>query len=55
MKDGTVYDANEFNNSSSSSFLKGYTSVEFNKVIDNTCIHRLSTFFLTIILLNVKK
>ena len=55
MKDGTVYDANEFNNSSSSSFLKGYTSVEFNKVIDNTCIHMLSTFFLTIISLNTKK
>lgn len=34
MKDGTVYDANEFNGSASSSFLKGYTSVEFNKVID---------------------
>lgn len=34
MKDGTVYDASKFNRSASSSFLKGYTSVEFNKVID---------------------
>lgn len=34
MKNGAVYDANEFNSSASSSFLKGYTSVEFNKVID---------------------
>ena len=34
MKDGTIYDNSKFNSSSSSSFLKGYTSVEFNKVID---------------------
>lgn len=34
MKDGTVYDTTYFNSSASTSFLKAYTSSEFNKVIN---------------------